>query len=519
MKARMSVERAAWLTGWLLRLRWKALWRERARALSALMLLVLGAWGLLWQPALFLTIRGLRDRVPEDGLEAFLSVGLGVIFGLIALIAWDQEPRSLRLRSLPLTTRERALARTLAALLDPEGMVVVLVFVLPPTVALAWVGVKSIPEGLLWIVGWLGLWVHAVAVRMLALRAVRLAFHRDPLGIGVTVGLLVWLLPLGWALARVALTLLTTAAPLDSIAREPLTPAWPPTWWALSLATDDWRGLAALLGGAGLTLGLASALDARLERLSPDRSGRRRVVPSAVARLLPTLPGVVGQIVGKELRALLHDRLTRGTVLASLPLPLLGLVAIALAVRKVDPSPALRDTILLAYATFSAWTMGSAKGNVFTFERRGLKRLLTLPISWRAVLVGLDAAQWAWTATIIAGLVGVAAWTLGSFEGGLRAWLVSALTLWGLLAVMHWVSVLAPFRISRIADLVHAPMVVGLTYLLLSALVVGPSIGLLAALPFPWELPGVALWNALVYGLSLAFAPALMGKREWASWV
>ena len=508
----------------LLRLRWKAVWRERTHAISALMTFLLGGLALLlWHPALALFLWEFLSGIPEEGRRAFLGLALALGYGAWMLPSAVRAPavETAALLRLPFRRRERILAATAAEFLCPFHLFEAATFFLPPLAVLAAVGVRSPAEGLLRGLALLLLWASAVATRQLLRTALRLTAMRDPVGFAVSGGLLAWL---------AALLLSLRALPWSLDARvwqelpQGLRAFWPPAWAAQALAPD--RGSEAATGlialGTAVVLLVAArvGLGERADVWVARGGGRARaLLPGRGALGVLPLPlrGVIGSLVAKGLREPLRDPLLRRTLGGYLVMVAMVLGFLLLLARSwLAP---YREQALLGLGLFTVWSVCQIKANTITFERGGLPRLLVLPLSWRRVLLGLDLAQGLWVGVLTAGVLAVAAALLGVPGGFLRAWGVSVATIGGSLAVMHAVSALFPLRIPRDAPTIAMPAAPALFYALASLGTTGIGIALLAAMPSPWDVGAVALWNALVYGVSVRLAPRTLGSREWGLWV
>ena len=506
-----SISRSFWLTAWLIRIRWKELWRNPTRTRSMLIVLslvLLALPGLL--PAV-VRLRTFAESVSVVNYGVLRTLALSIVYlALFVRFSVGRSSSSGTLRRYPFSSMQRTVASECAETVDLEMVLSVLIFLLPVVIAVTWVRVESWSESAFLAVGLLLLWFNAIALRNLVAHGAQLSLARNVAGILVLISSGIWLGGLTYQL----LSYLWSASGWNT-AMTSLPSWWPTVWWGAAIDAWDRGNVAMAWVGYGGIIGLtafAMVLDARLRGYLEDAESdgaKSRKYRSLEFRV----PGEVGLIFNKEWRALRRDRLTQLAYLSGSAASLMILVFLVIVRDQMAP---YSSGVFLTLGILAVFFGSFAKGNIFTFERGGLRTLLVLPLPWRTLLVAFSVSQWVSTGVVMTLVMAMAAGLLGTLHGWLSAWGTALALSWCYLAAFQWISVYFPFPIERGSDILRdVPSSVGLLMLILGLVITFPVI-LLRVLAGPVAgFLGACLWSGLWYRCTLSALPKRLALREW----
>jgi hypothetical protein len=202
-------------------------------------------------------------------------------------------------------------------------------------------------------------------------------WHDIALFLGVGIGFLISLAPVvilsggGRSVRSLARTLLA----YDVFALSPF--AWGARA-AVHAARGQWLGFAAFATAASLAVAAAIwASSVLIERMHRTEIVSGSAGVAGHARM--TLPGALGALVEKDLRAGWRDPTTRAALFMGLVGPLVLLTLISRAGGTRSGAPILMLAMLVGLSPFG--------GNAFGLERRGLGLLMSFPVArWKVLL-------------------------------------------------------------------------------------------------------------------------------------
>jgi len=378
------------LVRWKLELRGFSRARERALGLVLAlpgMLIVSGALSLV----AFFGSRALQARNPELLLPllSVLATGLGLLWALSPIltgVAFTETHDLGRLLHFPIPLTTLVASSLVANLAQPMVLAE-----MPVLVALA-LGLSTrgaaLPLALLGVVLTFAFILAASQVAGLALHAVsrNRRYHDLALFLGLALSFVLSLVPV--------LLLAGAGRGLGGVvrfltARDPFVLS--PFAWGVRAAVHAGRGEAApflafsVLGCLAIVaaLGLCAAMIHRIYRGELNLAGPGR---GAGTRARMVLPGRLGALVEKDLRAIWREPAMRAAFFMGLASPLLFLFFLS-QTRAMSGS----GTWLLGLASFVG--IGGFGANAFGIERRGIATLLGFPLPRFWVLVGKNLAS------------------------------------------------------------------------------------------------------------------------------
>ncbi len=474
----------------------------------------------------FLAVRLLEHGHPGlvlPGLSALATlVGLSwALSPLLAGVAATEAHDLTRLVHYPVPVATLVLSSLLANLAQP-----IVLAQLPPlaavALALAGLGIRWLPAfcALLLALGFALASGQAVGLVLHAISRHR-RWHDRALVLGIGLSLAISLVPLlllsaGGGFAR---RLLAALLSHDVFVLLPFS-------WGVRAAVHAGRGQTLALAGwaAASLLALAgavavsAALAERLYRgeLDLGEAPARRSRPASMP-----LPGAVGALVEKDLRAAWRDPRLKALMFTGLVGPLLILVLIWQGSSRLAPG------VVLALASFAA--VGIVGANVFAVERQGLGLLLGFPVPRASILVAKNVGSMLLRLPALAVIAVATALVAGAafVPAAVAVVLSTQLVACGL---DNYLSILLPVPVAAAGRDPSAPIAgtrgMGTALLgfaaMLASLAASAPFAFLAWLPYllakPWlwalTLPLSLAGAAAVYFMLVALAAKLVERRE-----
>ena len=380
------MDRLLALVGLRFRLDLRAMMRTRERLLGLLVLLP----GLLLfsgftATAAFVGVRALSSADPDGVLPALTLVAtfVGVFWALSPLlsgVALTESHDVSRLLHFPVPLSLLVVSSLVANLAQP-----LVLAELPVIAALAFAlagSSRTLPATLFGVAASFVFMIAAAQCVSLLLHgaARRRRLHDLSIFLGLAVGFVLSLLPIVLLSGgfRAAAPVLRTLLERDVLALSPF-------GWGLRCAVYAGQGQlrGALVYGALALLAIVAVGSLSAWLLGRIHRGELAVGPADAglgARARMRLPGAIGALVEKDLRAAWRDPALKASLFMGLIGPLLLVMAFARGARQdADATPIAMLAVFLGVSGYGA--------NAFGLERRGISLLLLMPVErWRILV-------------------------------------------------------------------------------------------------------------------------------------